>query len=400
VAGPMVGMGAGLYMFSVTSGFFVKPLASSFGWGRGQIAMASAAIFASSLVLPIAGVVADRFGIRALSAVGATVFVGCYIAFAMMTGAYWQYLTILALVGVAAGPATSPFVLVRPIVMTFDQSRGLALALAMSGVPIVSIAVLPALQHVIATEGWRTAYMLMASLSLILGIGCYALLGYAPRDAGPVAAALEAERSNPDDLAVPQVLVDPRFWLLTIAMISVNFSVGVFLNCLQPLMSDKGVAGETAGLLGVWQVLAQAGGRLTFGALLDRFWPPLVGCIALAGPLCGLSILQMTGAQTLFLAIGIGFVAVAIGAELDVLPYLTSRYFGLRSFGTMNSILGAIAGMSVAIGGLAAGFDFDRFGNYGHVLLGGCAMSAIAAATVLASGLVRRAWRQPNPFAG
>lgn len=97
------------------------------------------------------------------------------------------------------------------------------------------------------------------------------------------------------------------------------------------------------------------------------------------------------------MAAGIGLVALAQGAEGDLLAYYTAHFFGLRAFGAIFGVLGMILGVSVAAGGIAGGFMFDVLGNYNAVLIAGSALSLVAAAAVLSTGFVGPPARESRP---
>jgi MFS family permease len=384
VASFMAGIGAGMPMFAMINGFFTKPLGAEFGWSRGQIGSMAAAMLVTSLILPMAGVLADRRGVRILAIVGAATYAGCYLALSAMTGAIWQYFAVLAAMAFVGGPFTTQFLFAKPIVAAFDRSRGFALSIGLCGVPLLSLAVLPVLQHIIATQGWRMAYLAMAPFSLVLGVIAFSLLSRAPR-AGSVA------QGRASGASVREILPDVRFWLLAVSMIGVNIPIGVYLTSLQPMLSDKGVDGHTAALIGAWYGVSAIFGRMTVGAMLDRLWPPIVGVLTLGAPAAGLLLFFFaSGSQVLLLGAGVSLLAIASGAETDVLCYFVSRFFGLRDFGAVIGLLGAICGVAMAVGGMSAGYLFDRFGNYDIALITGATLSAGAACAILASGLVRR----------
>jgi MFS family permease len=73
-------------------------------------------------------------------------------------------------------------------------------------------------------------------------------------------------------------------------------------------------------------------------------------------------------------------VGLSIGAEIDLLAYLASRYFGLQRFGLNYGILFAAFLAGTALGPVAYGAVFDAFGTYRPVL-------AAAALCVLGCGL-------------
>lgn len=179
-------------------------------------------------------------------------------------------------------------------------------------------------------------------------------------------------------------------------MIGANLPIGFYFSSLQPMLSDKGVDGHTAALLGSWYAIAAVAGRLSVGRMLDRLWPPLVAVLTLGAPAMALVTFYLAGgSQVLLLGFGVALYAVAMGAEVDVLCFLTLRYFGLRTFGLLSGLLGAIAAIFASIGGMASGFIYDRLGSYDPAMLGGAAMSFVAACAVLGSGLVRQRFPAP-----
>ena len=69
-------------------------------------------------------------------------------------------------------------------------------------------------------------------------------------------------------------------------------------------------------------------GRLLVGVLVDRFWAPAVASVFFVLPIIAM-LLMLYGAPTIALGMVIGIaIGLAAGAELDMLAYLTGRYFG------------------------------------------------------------------------
>lgn len=381
-------------MFLNVNGFFVKPLAAEFGWRRGQLGISAAAAVASTLFLPLAGAVADRRGVRILAASGALIFTACYVVLALMPGGYRQYLAIVAVMGLLGGPSTSPFIFARSVVGPFVRSRGFALSISMCGMALSGILILPVLQNIIGTFGWRAGFWFLASISAVFGVVAFKLFGLVP-DAPSISTASIADQraslSRSGDSSFRQALGDPRFWVLAVAMAAGAFAAAVVVSSLQPMLSDSGVAGQTAALLGVWYSVALIAGRLTSGILLDRFAAHVVASVALAAPLCGLSLFLIAGTHLSLWSLGIVFVACGAGAEFDILSYLTARYFGLRTFSALSGVLSGVMGLAFAAGGVISGQTFDRFGNYDRVLIAGIVLSGIAGMGMLISGFIRRA---------
>ena len=79
--------------------------------------------------------------------------------------------------------------------------------------------------------------------------------------------------------------------------------------------------------------------------------------------------------------IGFGY-----GAESATIPYLVSRYFGLRSFGEIYSYLFVTVPLGGAIGPVLMGAGFDRSGSYRVALLLCGLATTIAALMMLRLG--------------
>jgi cyanate permease len=63
---------------------------------------------------------------------------------------------------------------------------------------------------------------------------------------------------------------------------------------------------------------------------------------------------------------------------VDIIAYLTTRYFGLRSFGELFGWLWAVFGVSGGIGAYLMGVGFDKTGSY-SLPLAGFSVEAFAA---------------------
>ena len=78
-------------------------------------------------------------------------------------------------------------------------------------------------------------------------------------------------------------------------------------------------------------------------------------------------------------AVLIGF---GMGGEADVIPYMLSRYFGLRSFATLYGLTWTAYACAGAIGPVLMGKAFDATGSY-EALLVRLATGMLAVATLM-----------------
>jgi MFS family permease len=99
---------------------------------------------------------------------------------------------------------------------------------------------------------------------------------------------------------------------------------------------------------------------------------PVIGCLILA-----------TAVITPTIAIiGVLMVGLAAGAEVDLIAFLTSRYFGLKSYGELYGWQLVVFALGAGFGPLLSGWAFDLSGSYKISLYAGAAAFALGAAAI------------------
>lgn len=148
------------------------------------------------------------------------------------------------------------------------------------------------------------------------------------------------------------------------------------------LLGDRGVSAATAALGSSLVGVAVLLGRVGSGYLLDGFFAPRVAAAFFGSASIGI-ILLWQGAISVAFA-GAFLIGLGLGAEVDLIAYLTGRYFGLHAFGKIYSSIFAAFAFAGALGPLIMGAGFDRTGSYRVPLL------AFFGATLVATALMTR----------
>ena len=295
------------------------------------------------------------------------------------------------------GGATTPLVWTRAVATWFREKRGLAMALTLSGPGVIGVVTPTLLDSLIERFDWRAAYITM---------GCFAALALIPvgfwfrenRAAAPVSDAARPAGGSPSAMpAAAATTVSPAasghsvrealrtrwFWQIALAFVLIGAVVSALMVHLVPLMMDAGLgrtlAVRIAGVLGLSVIF----GRLLTGWLVDRFHPPYVAAAFLVMPVFGCLLLAGETVTPLVVICAIAFIGLAAGSEVDLVPYLTARYFGLRAYGKIYSWMFIAFYAGVAVGPLLLGRIYDRDGHYDAglmlaipVLLAGVALVA------------------------
>jgi predicted MFS family arabinose efflux permease len=168
------------------------------------------------------------------------------------------------------------------------------------------------------------------------------------------------------------------FWRLFLVALLFTFGT-IGLNVHFPLVlkgygfSPLAAAG-LASLIGWFSIP----GRLVTGMMLDRFRASLVGAAAFLLPAMAAAILLYGGGSTLSIGLAAAMIGFTLGAEVDVLVFLTTRYFGLKSFGGLYGGILAALSIGTAFGPLVAARVFDLSGNYDTFLMATVAMMVLS----------------------
>ena len=110
-------------------------------------------------------------------------------------------------------------------------------------------------------------------------------------------------------------------------------------------------------------------GRLLSGYLLDRFFAPYLAAAVFFVALLGTALLLtnvITPFATFVAAVCLGF---GLGAEVDIIGYLTGRYFAFRRYGEICGYIFAAFTVGSGVGPLIMGTSFDLTGNYNGALV-------------------------------
>ncbi|HJU09575.1 MAG TPA: MFS transporter [Candidatus Binataceae bacterium] len=348
---------------------FVKPVCSALGISRSRLA--SGVLLMSvlcSLGTPCLGVLADRYGSRRILLMGIPLFALSISAFAFLEPSPLVMYALFAIAGTfGAMHNTVPYA--KVISKWFDDKRGLALGVAMSGIGL-GIAVVPQfLKLLITDEGWRCAYA---------GLGAFIMLcAFVPVILFVREPSVEEMRRNASvgdapylaGMTFAQAAAGWRFWAMGtgffIAVVSTN---GTLAHAIA-MLTDRGLSVERAtaalSVAGIGVIL----GRLVSGWCLDRFPGPYVSFVFFALPAAGIVMLA-TDATMPLSCTGMAFCGVGLGAHVGMLAFFTSRYFGLKAYGQIYGLLFGMFLMGAGVGPFIAGLSFDYLGTYVPALIG------------------------------
>lgn len=390
VIAAIIGMSTAPSQFAFGSlGLFIGPLSAEFGWNRAEIS-AALTVFTVSLAicLPLVGRLADRIGPRRV-VVPAMVVCGLALAAMPLVRELWQlWLVFLVIGSLGAGANNLPYM--QTISAWFDRRRGLAIGLVMAGAGLGFSYVPPLVQFLIDTRGWRSAYLALAGITLFIAVPVVALVfrdrpadqGLLPDGAPAAASGNDSRPAVVHGLPLASALRRREFWLLWAAFCGLSFSLYGLLPHFVPLLTDRGMpaadAAWAASAIGVTIIAA----RVLIGWLIDHFFAPRVALLFFLMSAAGLGLLTLgtAGPVAWLTAVLIG---LSIGAEIDLLAYLSGRYFGLAHFGTVYGLMFAALLVGTSLGPVSFGAVFELSGSYLPVLLFCSLLNVVASLLML-----------------
>jgi MFS family permease len=384
VLASMLGVGLGLSPLAFyTVGIFAPTLAHQFGWSFGEIfAGITVQTVAVSLLAPVAGVLATKYGARPVALISVVLFAFSFMAFALCNGSLLLYYGIWAAQAVL-GLGTLPITWTRAINQRFDRHKGLALGIALMGTGLFGSISKPLVGWFLVHWGFRGAYVALGALPLLIafpvGYVCFRELPVPVRPAGlPVVVQ--------PGLTAAEAVRHWRFWLIAIVLLPVSFSIAGSIPNMENILHVHGFAhGDIVSLTSLIGVSAIAG-RLLGGWLLDLFWAPAVSVLILSMPCLSCWLLALPALGFWQAGLAICLIGFSVGVEYDLLAYLTARYFGLRSYATIYGFLYVFFGIGAGVGPMLFGWAFDLSKSYVPILHIAFVSLAVSALCLLALG--------------
>ena len=379
-----VGCGAGatgLPLYSL--GSFVAPLQAEFGWSRAVVA---GAFLPSALGLAVGGLfignIIERWGARRVVLLSIPIFAAMLALLpAIVTTSVWSF-WIACFFVTFLGIGTSPVAYARVLTTAFDRNLGLALGLTLAGTGVAAIVLPQLLSPVIAANGWRTGYLVLAAIALLPW----------PFAALMLPKSLERPSAQPHDkvrrpLFMPSwshadetrrfLLMGAAFFLVSVGML------GVIIHLI-PMLFDAGIDRDTAARTAAAVGYGVVGARIMIGWLVDRIHATVIATLIFLG--ASLGCLAIASGNPTMIFVGVIAIGFAVGAEVDLVAYLVSRYFAARQYARTYGRQFAIYALGAGLGPLAVSALTSGDGSYVGALYAASGMILSGAILLLMLG--------------
>ena len=356
---------------------------AEFGWSSGLSSGAfSVGFLASTAFLPAVGWMMGRWGPRGAIPVGAGMVSLGFFATIFITNPLELYLAF-GLLAVNGSMAMSYISHSMFLPNWFVKNRGLAIGLAFAGVGVASVVLLPAMQWLIETEGWRAACIAVGVITAVVVIPLnLAFQRMRPEDMGLLPDGEEAPEPGGPARAPVDPVVDRAWaeteWTLALALRTYRFwcVAGAYFCSLfiwyaiqvhqTRFLIDAGFEPSLAALALGMGAFFGIGGQIGVGALSDRWGREVgwtvsgVGFFIASATLLVLDQAASVGLLWL-MVVAQGLLGNGMSAIFGAIP---TEIFQGKRFPAIFTAISLLGNCGVAAGAWVMGVLRDQTGSY------------------------------------
>lgn len=362
---------------------FVPALQGAFDASRSAVTLIySFALLVGGIAAPISGWIVDRFGLRALTVTGIIAATVATLSASFATQIWHLYIALGIVMGFA-GASLSGVLSASLIGRWFPAQRlGVALAVAWSAAGVGTMVMMPLAQHLIATDGWRHAYIVFAIISGVF-IPLLVVLPWRRISQG-APGLVRARASDKPGPTVGEALRDWPFWALTASFAFTSLGIFSLFPQVMVYLLEHGIDGAYAA-----RALAVAGfltplGMIGFSWLADRGGRKIAAILAYASSIAGVGALALVRGpgDDLWLWLYVLLFGGSMGSRGPMISTLaTLRYRGAH-FGRIYGFIGIGMGLGGFLGAWIGGLLHDWTGGYAAVMIFSVASLVLAAAAL------------------
>ncbi|MFM0639049.1 MFS transporter [Paraburkholderia metrosideri] len=359
-----IGLGVGVIgLGSYNLGLFAKDLEQSFGmtktqYGAGYLAFT----LGLALGLQFWGRMLLRFGASRTVAASAVALALCFGAMATFVRSPSTYICLVGAVGFIGG-GTSGLPYTRVVSNWFDSGRGFALGLTQVGLGLCGATFPLVVAAVIRHQGWPLGYAALAAMALIgVPVALFVLRDGADGARQTPENLPAGEKDALLELEFARVKRSRTFWLMFVAFTLSTLVVSSNAQHMAPMLMEFGASPRAAAkyisLVGIGTICV----RLICGWLSDQVQASSLMAVSCVVGASGLLLLHVGGLKYAALyAFSVGW---TFGGEIDLVSYMSTRYFGLRMFPRVYAWQYGSLCLVAGLGPFAFGWLADRFGSY------------------------------------
>ncbi|PCI53969.1 MAG: hypothetical protein COB36_11355 [Alphaproteobacteria bacterium] len=352
-------------------GVLAASLQTDFGWGISEIMLAlTIQTFAAVLAAPFTGRLIDRKGVKIVLLASVVIHAALWMLIPLFMTDIWQFYGLIFLAGLLTVGMQS-IAYVRTLSAWFDTHRGLSIGIAASGMGL-GYMVMPVITHFAVTYGgWQAGFYCLGAILMVVSLPILILVMRnepGDQDIEDTSGTESNASGRAIGLTTKQAVRSGVFWLIAGAIMVFSFILTGLLPNIVPILTSRGITSGEAVMAASVMGLATFVGRITVGYLIDRYFAPRIAIFFFGISTLGLFIL-ITADNGAVVLLAMSMLGLGFGAESDLVGYLVSRYFGLKSFGEIYGYILAAFLVGAGAGPYLIGASYDLWGSFQPALM-------------------------------
>ncbi len=350
-------------------GIFMRPITGEFGWDRGAFSAAvSIGMVVAGPLSIYAGRLSDRYGPRLLVTASGIVTGSAFILMSQVSELWHVYLVYGTAVAFGGSACVVPVTSTIP--RWFARRRGIATSLTWSGIGLGGVVTPLLAQWLISNYDWRTAYIVLGVINMIL-VTTFAQalrrdpkqMGIEPYGVDEATEAAATPTASSGGMSLREAIRTRQFWLFAAVMFGFVATMQVMMAHLAPHAVDMGMTAAVAATFVSTFAASSLIGRNLAGFVSDRIGAEWTITIHLTATVVAVGWLLFASEAWSFYTFA-AFYGIAYGGVVPLQTLLAGELFGLRSLGIITAALMLGGSLGGATGPLLAGAIFDNSGSY------------------------------------
>ncbi|WP_407176423.1 MFS transporter [Bradyrhizobium sp. STM 3562] len=343
-----------------SAGFFIKPMGQEYAWGRDVFGLALAVQnLLWGLGQPLAGAIADRFGVLRVMIVGALLYAGGLVLMRYAATPFSLDIGAGVLIGFGLAGCSFNLVLSAFSKLLSPERRGLALGAGTAAGSFGQFLFAPFGVALIDNFGWQTALMVFAGLMLLI---IPLSLAIATPPALPARAGAGDQQSF--QTALVEAFGHRSYVLLVLGFFTCGFQLAFITVHLPAYLADRGITAQTGGwviaAIGLFNIIGSLGAGWLQNRLPKRY---ILSAIYFVRALATVAFISFPVTPISAILFG----AISGLMWLSTVPptsALVALMFGTRWFSTLYGFAFVSHQVGGFLGVWLGGVVFEGFGSY------------------------------------
>lgn len=341
-------------------GFFIKPMSQEFAWGRDVFGLALAVQnLLWGLGQPLAGAIADRFGIARVMIAGALLYAGGLALMRYATTPASLDLGAGVLIGLGLAGCSFNLVLSGFSKSLPPEWRSFGLGAGTAAGSFGQFLFAPLGVALIDSYGWQTALTVFAVLMLLIIPLSFVI--QTPSEPAHTAAAADQQSFK---TALAEAFGHPSYVLLVLGFFTCGFQIAFTTVHLPAYLADRGIpahiGGWVIGAIGLFNIMGSLGVGWLQNRLPKRYILSAIYFVR-AASIVAFILIPITPVSAIL------FGAVSGLTWLSTVPpttALVTLMFGTRWLATLYGFAFVSHQLGGFLGVWLGGLVFERFGSY------------------------------------